>query len=138
MTVFICLDDKNGMLFNHRRQSRDKAVIEDMLSFAGYEKIYMNRYSSKLFEMVADRISVEDDFAESVPEEGLCFWEDIPLRPYEDRVECIVVYSWNRVYPADTFLDIDLQKDWEVADIKEFGGNSHEKITRRIYKRKDR
>ena len=41
MTVFICLDDKNGMLFNHRRQSRDKAVIEDMLSFAGYEKIYM-------------------------------------------------------------------------------------------------
>ena len=30
MTLYFCLDDHNGMLFNHRRQSRDAAVLEDM------------------------------------------------------------------------------------------------------------
>gem|GEM_PF-5722604 len=31
MDVFVCLDDRNGMLFNHRRQSRDREVIRDVL-----------------------------------------------------------------------------------------------------------
>ena len=30
MEVIVCVDDHNGMLFNHRRQSRDQAVIADM------------------------------------------------------------------------------------------------------------
>ena len=34
MTIFVCIDDKNGMLFNHRRQSRDEAVLKDMLDVA--------------------------------------------------------------------------------------------------------
>ena len=28
MIVMVCIDDHNGMMFNHRRQSRDRAVIE--------------------------------------------------------------------------------------------------------------
>ena len=31
MQVILCLDDRNGMMFNHRRQSRDRAVIQDIL-----------------------------------------------------------------------------------------------------------
>ena len=31
MDVFVCLDDRGGMFFNHRRQSRDRQVIQDML-----------------------------------------------------------------------------------------------------------
>ena len=30
MTVYVCLDDRNGMLFNKRRQSRDAKVLEDI------------------------------------------------------------------------------------------------------------
>ena len=30
MRVIVFLDDKNGMLFNKRRQSRDQAVLEEI------------------------------------------------------------------------------------------------------------
>ena len=32
MDVIVCLDEKNGMLFHGRRQSRDRRVLEDMYS----------------------------------------------------------------------------------------------------------
>lgn len=137
MTVFVCLDDNNGMLFNRRRQSRDKAVIEDMLSLAGDEKIWVNLYSSKLFEGAADRIAIEEDFSGGLPEGSFCFLENVPVKPCEDRVEAVIAYCWNRVYPADTWLDIDLENNWEVVESKDFGGNSHEGITRKIYRRKE-
>ena len=28
MTIFICLDDADGLAFNHRRQSRDRILCE--------------------------------------------------------------------------------------------------------------
>ena len=52
-----------------------------------------------------------------------------------DKITEIIVYRWNRDYPADLFLDIDL-KDWELAETAEFAGNSHEKITREVYRKK--
>ena len=30
MTLYLCLDDRGGMLFNNRRQSRDAALLADM------------------------------------------------------------------------------------------------------------
>ena len=136
MTVFICLDDNYGMLFNRRRQSRDREVLKDMLAVSE-GSIWMNAYSAALFGTASEKIIVRDDVPGSVPEDGWCFLENIPLKPYEDKVERIVVYYWNRIYPADTYLDIDLNYGWEITDTKEFGGNSHEKITRKIYKRKN-
>lgn len=137
MIVFICLDDNNGMLFNHRRLSSDKAVIEDMLSFAGKEKIRMNLYSSKLFDMAAERVIIEEDPLENAFGESYCFLETFPLERYVDYVGIIVAYYWNRVYPADVHLDIDLKQDWETVECREFGGNSHEKITRKVYRRRE-
>ena len=135
MTIFVCVDDHNGMLFNHRRQSQDRAVLRDMLDAAG-KKIWMNAYSSKLFLTVPDRVIVAEDFLGRAPGDGCCFAENVPLGPYEDRLGTMVVYCWNRRYPADTYLDIELSQDWEITDTKEFGGTSHEKITRKTYKRK--
>ena len=136
MTIFVCVDDNNGMLFNRRRQSRDEAVLEDMVRTAG-QKIWMNEYSSKLFQTVPEKIIVEEDFLACAGRDGCCFLENIPLKPYEDKLESVVVYYWNRVYPADTYLDIDLSQNWKVEDTKEFGGTSHEKITRKLFKRKE-
>ena len=31
MTVIVCLDNANGMMSNHRRQSRDANVVKDIL-----------------------------------------------------------------------------------------------------------
>ncbi|MCI9067699.1 MAG: ribonuclease Z [Lachnospiraceae bacterium] len=137
MTIFVCVDDHNGMLFNHRRQSRDEAVLKDMLDAAGTD-IWMNGYSSKLFRKAPDRVVIEEGFLSLAPGDGYCFVENVPLGPCEDRLETLVVYCWNRAYPADTCLDIDLSRDWELTDTKEFGGTSHEKITRKTYERKKR
>ena len=30
MQIIVCLDTKNGMMFNHRRQSRDREVLNDI------------------------------------------------------------------------------------------------------------
>ena len=40
MTVFVCLDDRGGMLFNLRRQSRDREQMADMLRLVGTRRLY--------------------------------------------------------------------------------------------------
>lgn len=34
MRVIVCVDDNGGMLFNHRRQSRDRVLCERVLQMA--------------------------------------------------------------------------------------------------------
>ena len=46
------------------------------------------------------------------------------------------MYRWNRVYPADTYFDIDLVKEgFVLRDTRELEGNSHEKITKETFTR---
>ena len=52
MKIIVCVDNDMGMMFNHRRQSRDSVLCEYLLSQYGKEKIYMTEYSSKIFELV--------------------------------------------------------------------------------------
>ena len=42
MTIIVCLDDKNGLSFNNRRQSRDKILIEDIIQT--YNKTFNHEY----------------------------------------------------------------------------------------------
>ena len=50
------------------------------------------------------------------------------LAAYEESIEQIIVFWWNRTYPADVYLDLDLSR-WERKERYEFPGTSHEKIT---------
>lgn len=45
MIVMVCVDDKNGMMFNKRRQSQDRVLRQHMLELAGDKKLWMNAYS---------------------------------------------------------------------------------------------
>ena len=59
MNVIICLDQNNGMLFNNRRQSRDRIVRKNILEYINGAKLYMDEYSFKQFsEDKADNIVV--------------------------------------------------------------------------------
>ena len=49
MIVMVCVDDKNGMMFNKRRQSQDRVLRQHMLELAGDKKLWMNAYSRKQF-----------------------------------------------------------------------------------------
>ena len=56
MKIIICLDDKNGMLFAARRQSRDSALCERVIGLSKGSRLYMNEYSAKLFSDYSDQI----------------------------------------------------------------------------------
>ena len=128
MKLIVCLDDKNGMLFNKRRQSRDKILIENILELCKGEVLYTNEYSSALFP--DNSVVICEDF-EKV-ENGFVFAENFMVD--EDKIHEIIIYKWNRVYPADTFFNISLD-NWNLAETVDFVGSSHEKITRERYVR---
>ena len=133
MRIIVCVDDNMGMLFNKRRQSRDQILIEDILRRE--EKIWIHSFSEKLFEGYEDRIVVDDDFLSKAEEQDVCFVENQTLVPYIDRVGNLILYKWNRKYPSDFKLDINLG-DWQKTNQEEFTGKSHEKITRDTYSRR--
>ena len=60
--------------------------------------------------------------------------ENQQITPYADKIEQIILYKWNRKYPADFKLDLEL-RNWELIEVLEFVGSSHERITREIYQR---
>ena len=132
MKVIVCLDDKNGMLFGNRRQSRDRIVVEDICKMTDILSIHT--FSEKLFSEVTLQLNVKDDFLKEAKKGEFCFVENQPLIGYEDKIEEIVVYGWNRVDPSDKQFEISLV-NWKVVSEEEFAGYSHEKITKRIYRR---
>lgn len=133
MIAIVCVDDKNGMMFNHRRQSQDRVLREHVLQEAKDASVWMNAYSAKQFADVNPaRLTVCEDFLEQAGNGEICFVEDRDLRPYLDRIEEIILYQWNRAYPADFRFEVDLSR-WKLEETEEFSGSSHEKITRERY-----
>ena len=130
MIIAVCVDDKMGMLFNNRRQSRDKCVTDDLMTIA--ETVHINGFSEELFEDYKDRIEVSEDFLENAGSEDVCFVENIDLEPYADKIDKVILYLWNRHYPSSLKFKVDLS-EYEVVEETEFQGNSHEKITREVY-----
>ena len=133
MILITCVDDKNGMMFNSRRQSRDKIIIQNICELAENEKIWITEYSKSLFEPERENIVISNqDFFEAELDE-YCFVENIAPSKIENDITKIVLYCWNKEYPADLYFDLELE-DWILESEIEFEGSSHEKITRKIFK----
>lgn len=133
MNVVVCLDNENGMLFNNRRQSRDRNLIENLLFLVSDSTLYIREFSSHLFQGID--VEIDDNCLGYATKGDYCFIEDSSLKEYEDRIDSLIVYHWNRDYPADFYFDCDLSK-WNLIESSEFQGSSHDKITREIYGRK--
>ena len=133
MTVFICLDDHGGLMFNQRRQSRDSIVIADVVnSKEGH--LYINQYSSKLFENAGEDCMISDDIFADIGSTDSCFVEGVALLAHVKRISKLVIYRWNRVYPGDVHFDIDLANStFKLMASVEFAGSSHETITKEIW-----
>ena len=133
MKLIVCLDDQNGMLFHGRRQSRDKVLCENILDTFGNAGLYMNAYSAKLFPANENEIHIGDDLSAKIS--GYWFVENLDMLPYADRITELVVYRWNRVYPADLYFPIEVVlKRLKLTQSRTFEGNSHPRITEEIYK----
>lgn len=131
MQVIITVENRNGMLFNHRRVSRDQKVSERILAYCKEKKLWMNAYSAKLFEN-NPQIRVSETFLEQ--KDAICFVEDQDVTPYLPEIDTIILFHWNRDYPADLFFTVDLS-EWNRIHQEEFAGKSHDKITMEVYKK---
>lgn len=133
ITIYLCLDDRNGMLFNHRRQSRDAAVLEDIR--AGIPGVLtIDPFSENLIREAEIPYVLAPENLDSLPEDAHFFAEDRQADEIAQLASVIVIYRWNRHYPADTHWDIDPAAfGFSLQDTREFVGTSHEKITREVY-----
>lgn len=133
MILIVCLDDKNGMMFNKRRQSKDASVRADIAAEAQNGVLWMNGYSAKQFTDIQGLdIRVDEDFLEKASMGEFCFLEGEGASQAESRIEKLIIYKWNRLYPADVRFDVDID-GWKLEKTSEFAGNSHEKITKEVY-----
>ncbi len=130
MKIILCLDDNNGMLFNNRRQSRDSVVVEDILNSINGEKLNVFPFSSALFSSFRDKINE----IETVGRIGTYFIENVDVVPFISDIDELIVYRWNRVYPADFICGIDFSS-FTIKSQVELVGNSHDKITKVVYGR---
>lgn len=133
MNIAVCLDDKNGMLFCGRRQSKDQYLRQQLLQLAQPNGLWMNGFSAKQFE-AGDEILVAEDFLETAPQGQWCFVENMDIVPYKDKIEYIVLYRWNRHYPSDVKFPLEVFSDsWRLVSTRTFPGHSHDEITEEIY-----
>lgn len=131
MNVILCLDDKNGIQFNRRRQSRDQVVCNRVLELSQGSTLWMNAYSAKLFP--ADKVKVDEAFLRLASSGDYCFAESLDFLEYSGKIEKVIVYRWNKVYPSDRKVEGAFFSGKTLVETIDFAGNSHDRITQETY-----
>ena len=86
MKLILCVDDKGGLAFNHRRQSRDRVLNERILMHCGMHRLWISPYTAKLFGAdTAVRLCIAEDCLERAEEDDYCFAEVHNPAPYLNR-----------------------------------------------------
>ena len=134
MNVIICLDDRNGMLFNRRRKSKDSVLTEKVLELVGDGKLFLTEYSAKLFPENAN-LQICENPAQEAGEGEFAFMEQAFSEI--DKTEAFFLFFWNRHYPSDTKFTFDLETEgFALVSERDFVGSSHDKITLKEWTRK--
>lgn len=130
MTVYLCLDDRGGMLFNGRRQSRDAALLADLA--AGLPGVLtIDAFSEKLIAAAGIPYAL---LGEALPEDAHFFLENRSPEPLLAAADTLVLYRWNRHYPSDIRWEGNpADYGFALAETREFPGKSHEVITKEVY-----
>ena len=137
MKLILCLDDCNGMLFNNRRQSLDRALTAHILQLCAGRKLWMSSYSAKLFGD-SPEIAVSDDYLQQAGNEEFVFLENGNVQLAIENARMLIIYRWNRVYPADVKFPGQVPPPgWKCVSKADFLGYSHEKITQEVYSLED-
>ena len=129
------VDDGGGMMFNHRRQSRDRAALQRILDMTATSTLWMNEYSAPLFtEFAAPQIQIDAQFLDKAGPGNYCLVENADVTPYLPFIEKIILFHWNRAYPSDVKFPIKLDSGkWQLISTEDFPGSSHDKITMEVY-----
>jgi hypothetical protein len=132
MIVITCLDDKGGMMFHHRRQSQDRKLREYIREMTGNSMVYMNAYSADLYQEIVNPV-ISENFLDLAEDGEYCIVENCELSKYQSKIERVIVFRWNKIYPADFKMDLDLG-EWKLCEQTEIKGSSHE-ILKEVYQK---
>ena len=136
MRLVICVEDRGGMAFNKRRVSRDKLMISDFAEYAGDSAVFIEPYSEELFSEVSLNIILSENPSKFAENCDFVFIERQSPRIFAEAASEIVIYKWNRRYPFDVAMDFSPESlGFKLESTLDFEGNSHDKITREVYKR---
>ena len=119
MKLIVCLDNKNGLCFNKRRQSQDRRLRD-----------FINFYTYELYKDFKNAVVCED-FLSRAKADDYCLLETCSVKEDEEKIRELFIFRWNKVYPADTYFDLDLSL-WNLAELEELEGSSHS-ITKERY-----
>ena len=135
MILIACVDNEYGMMFNNRRQSRDREVIHDIMNnIEG--KLWIRSYSEELFVDYMDRVIIDDNLMDKIEKDQYCFIEDISVEDYIDEIEGVIIYNWNKRYPKDMLLELNMD-NFVLTGSVDIQGYSHDEITKDTYIRKE-
>ncbi len=136
MILIACIDIHGGMLFGGRRQSQDRGLRARILALTAGKRLWMHPYTRKQFTEPGDNITADENCLEKAQPGEYCFVENLDPLPYEAKLEAIILYHWNRDYPADFHFSIPLTAHgWKCVQRSEFPGSSHAVITEEVYQR---
>lgn len=134
MKLIVCVDNRGGMLFNKRRVSSDRVVTERIQRLCSGDTLVVSSYTYKLFESKENIISAEEPL--TVAGERWCFIEECDVSRFLRQAEKIVIFFWNRTYPADLQFPLEqVRNGWQLTHSEEFAGHSHQRITMEVYDR---
>lgn len=132
MNIVVCVEDKGGIAFNKRRLSRDKKVIEDLQKLLNGKNLYIRPESKDLFVDAANLNIKTTDSPDKISDGFFFADKEDPTVLYKSG-DTVVIYRWNRRYPADIFFGMEQKGQLpQLRETVDFEGNSHEKITREI------
>ncbi|MGN0194573.1 MAG: hypothetical protein ACI39G_05635 [Pseudoramibacter sp.] len=134
------LDMKNGMAFNRRRQTQDRAVIQRLLAQFPGKCFWGDEKTKALFDgFDAAHFKADPDFLNKAAAGDVAVAEFVSsdqLKAVDRKIEQLVIYRWDKVYPADLVCTYPLAKaGWNLTKQTEFTGHSHDKITEEVYHR---
>lgn len=140
MNLIVCLDDRGGMAFNHRRQSRDKKQRMHMLKMLAGKSLLISSYTAKLMEAEVRQfpdieLTVSDNCLEEAGENDYVFTEREDVSACMERVDQLLVYRWNRLYPSDVCFPRNAWADFHKISETSIVGNSHDRIDFEVYVR---
>ena len=133
MLWIVCVDDNGGMTFGSRRQSKDRVLRAHMLNVCAGRVLWMSPYSAAQFDPDAP-VQADAAYIHKMRAQDACFVEDGEFP--SDSPDAVLLYRWNRRYPADRYFPFDpLENGYRLVSSEEFAGYSHERITAEYYEK---
>ena len=131
MNLIVCVDNNGCASFFGKRVSKDRMVEEDIKAEIRGSNLYAHPYSESFFLDPSPNIHFETDYVSAASDSDYIFYEigDID----QSAFDTIYLYCWNRNYPQDKIFKPG--KSFKLINKTDFKGYSHEKITKKIYKK---